>query len=658
MLTASRPPWTSPSYRPDIDGLRAISVIAVILFHAFPENLRGGFIGVDVFFVISGYLIGGLITQELDAGIFSFQAFYARRIRRILPALVVVVLFVLLVGWKSMFPPEFSQLGRHVAAATLFISNFALLSEVGYFDMEAHTKPLLHLWSLAIEEQFYLIWPLFAWTLRKQRRLFLFLTVGVAAASFSLSVTEADASVAFYSPMTRVWELAIGVLAAQMPREVVDRWLNSGSSRQVLGVLGLTAIVVAAIVTDAGSFPGWWPLLPVLGAALVILVGPLSFTNLRILASRPMVWIGKISYPLYLWHWPLFAYAWLAYGTKPPAEVRWMLLFVSFLCAWLTYVFVEKPIRFGASRLQPVPVLSGLMLILGLAGVSIVMLHGLPDRSVAVTNRALAYDLRVPTDSRTSDGTCKAKYEIDTGDSFVCFVNSSSPRILVIGDSVSMAFYSAIHARLLEERAAFVGAHSFNWARSACLTPHNLELWMAGSETCQVVIRTALDILAREPSIESVVIPTYSRNPFFTDEAALKAFHQKIAELGRKVVYVLSVPQFGNPPGGCRPRQLSLLGVDFTRPGNIDSCRQLRSQLEPDLLRQRQVFQKLSKSSSGSRLFDAFEPFCHAEECYQSDSRGPLYWSWAHINERGSRLVLGDFLPWVHDEVLSPEHPR
>lgn len=211
---------------------------------------------------------------------------------------------------------------------------------------------------------------------------------------------------------------------------------------------------------------------------------------------------------------------------------------------------------------------------------------------------------------------------------------------------------------VLLEQAAFVGAHSFNWARSACLTPHNLDRWMAGSETCQVVIRTVLDILAREASIEVVVIPTYSRNPFFTDEAALKAFHQKIEELGRKVVYVLSVPQFGNPPGGCRPRQLSLLGVDITRPGNIDSCRQLRSQLEPDLLRQRQVFQTLSKASTGSRLFDAFEPFCQAEECYQSDSLGPLYWSWAHINERGSSLVLRDFLPRLHDDVLSPEHPR
>ena len=220
-----------------------------------------------------------------------------------------------------------------------------------------------------------------------------------------------------------------------------------------------------------------------------------------------------------------------------------------------------------------------------------------------------------------------------------------------------MAFYSAIHARLLEERAAFVGAHSFNWARSACLNPGNLELWMSGSETCQVVVRTALAILAREPSIEAVVLPTYSRNPFFSDEIALSAFQKSVLNLGKKIVYVLSVPQFGNPPGGCHPRQLFLLGLDFTRLGNTDSCRQLRSQLEPDLLRQRKLFHEMSETSNRAFLFDAFKPFCEAEECYQSDESGPLYWSWAHINERGSSLLLREFLPWVRSKVLARDEP-
>lgn len=655
MLTSSRPPWTAPSYRPDIDGLRALSVIVVMLFHAFPNELKGGFIGVDVFFVISGFLIGGIITQELDAGSFSFRAFYMRRARRILPALVLVILFVLFVGWNTMFPSEFRQLGRHVTAAVLFLSNFALLTEVGYFDMEAHTKPLLHLWSLSIEEQYYVVWPLFAWILRKRRSLFLALTGLIAISSFLLSLTEADAALAFYSPLTRVWELAVGVLAAHLPRSTVSKYLNSGVRRNILHSVGFFAIVTAACVTDARSFPGWWPLLPVFGAAFVILSGPSSYGSWQVLGSRPMVWIGKISYPLYLWHWPLFAYAWLAYGAAPPAEVRWSLLLISVVFAWTTYKFVERPIRFGMGHARPVLLVAASFLALGAIGTAIVQLDGLPMRSVAELNRALADDLRVPTSTRTSDGTCKERYGVDTGEAFVCFVNSSSPRILVIGDSVSMAFYSAIRAGLVEERAAFVGAHSFNWARSECSYRENLEAWMRGAETCQAVIRTALLILAQEPSIEVLVIPTYSRNPFFTNEAALAALQQIVADAGKQVVYVLSVPQFGNPPGGCHPRALRVLGINLTRPGNMDSCRQPRSQLEPDLLLQRRLFQQLSRAHLSTGIFDAFEPFCGPEDCFQSDDSGPLYWSWAHINERGSRLVLKDFLPWLRSRPTSNE---
>lgn len=624
-----------------------------MLFHAFPDEFSGGFIGVDVFFVISGFLIGGLITHELDAGTFSFRTFYARRVRRIFPALVVVIATVLWFGWNSMFPQEFRQLGRHVIAATLFISNFALLNEVGYFDMEAHTKPLLHLWSLAIEEQFYLFWPLFAWITRHRRPLFLAATLAVTIVSFALSATSTEHSLAFYSPLTRVWELAVGVLIAHVPHNTLANWLKSPIARHAAGTIGLGTIICAGFITDAQSFPGYWPLLPVLGAALVIGSGTHSLTNWYLLASRPMIWIGKISYPLYLWHWPLFAYAWLAYGTKPPVEVRLLLLAASVLLAWLTYTLVEKPIRFGAVRAYPVPALSIGMLFLGLGGITVLAAHGFPERRVAEVNRSLAYDLRVPTDSRTSDGTCAVKYGLETGEAYVCFVNAPDPRMLVIGDSVSMAFYSGIHAKLFSEKSVFVGAHSFNWARPDCTRPTNLEKWMAGGEVCQRVVRSAFDILTREPSIEVVVIPTYSRNPFFTDDTALADFQRHVESLGKKLVYVMSVPQFGNPPAGCHPRRLHIWGIDVTRPGNDYSCRQLRSQLKPDLLRQRDLFLKMSQANRSAFVFDAFEPFCDPLQCYQSDESGPLYWSWAHINERGSSLVLKQFLPWLHTTILA-----
>lgn len=652
-MPARRPPWDSPWYRPDIDGLRAVSILVVVLFHAFPDDFKGGFVGVDVFFVISGFLIGGLITHELDAGTFSFASFYARRVRRIFPALIVVVAAVLLIGWNSMFPQELRQLGRHIAASALFISNFVLLDEVGYFDMEAHTKPLLHLWSLAIEEQFYLLWPLFAWLLRKRRAIFIAATAAITLASLGFNVSSTETSVAFYSPVSRVWELATGVLLAHIPRDVMARWSGHQIWRDALSGFGLAAIILAVFVTDAQSFPGWWPLLPVVGAAFVIAGGPRSFINRRLLSVSSVVWLGKISYPLYLWHWPLFAFAWLAYGAKPPAEIRYALVAASVLLAWMTYAGIEKPIRFGSGPLRPVATLSAAMLVLGLGGVAIMQSQGLPERSVAEINHSLAYDLRVPTDSRTSDGSC-GRYGIETGEAYVCFVNSSAPRVLVVGDSVSMAFYSAIHAGLVETKAAFVGAHSFNWARPPCLSVDDLANWMTGAEVCQKVIRSVFDILAREPSIEAVILPPYSRNPFFINRGALAEFSQRLFDLGKKVVYVTSVPQFGNPPAGCHPRKLFLFGLDITRPGNEFSCRQLRTQLEPDLGLQRALFVSMSQTSPGAFLFDSFEPFCGPTECYQSDDRGPLYWSWAHINERGSSLVLRKFLPWIRQDVLSP----
>jgi peptidoglycan/LPS O-acetylase OafA/YrhL len=653
-MPTPRAPWQSPGYRPDIDGLRAVSILVVVLFHAFPEDFKGGFVGVDVFFVISGFLIGGLITHELDARTFSFPTFYARRVRRIFPALIVVVAFVLTIGWNSMFPQEFRQLGRHIAAAALFVSNFVLLDEVGYFDMEAHTKPLLHLWSLAIEEQFYLLWPLFAWVLRKRRAVFIAATMAIALGSFIFNVTTTEASVAFYSPLSRIWELAAGVLLAHLPRDVVARRFSHPNAQNFFGGFGIAAIFLAVFVTDARTFPGWWPLLPVVGAALVIAAGPQGFTNRNFLSAPIMVWLGKISYPLYLWHWPLFAFAWLVYGAKPPADVRYALIVASILLAWLTYVGIEKPIRFGSWRLRPVATLTTALVVMGVAGVAIMQSQGFPDRAVAEINRSLAYDLRVPTDSRTSDGSCVKRYGIETGDSYVCFVNSAAPRILVVGDSVSMAFYSAIHAGMIEEQAAFVGAHSFNWARSPCLGAIDLSTWMNGGDVCQKVVQSAFDILAREPSIEAVILPTYSRNPFFTSERTLTEFQQRVFSLGKKVVYVMSVPQFGNPPAGCHPRKLFLFGFDITRPGNEFSCRQLRAQLEPDLRQQRQLFENMSKTNASAFLFDAFEPFCGSTECHQSDRRGPLYWSWAHINERGSSLVLEKFLPWVRKDILSP----
>lgn len=233
-----------PKYRPDIDGLRAIAVLSVVAYHAFPDWLQGGFIGVDVFFVISGYLISTIIFQNLDTGTFSFAEFYARRINRIFPALLLVLVASYVFGWFALLADEYKQLGKHIAAGAGFISNIALWNEAGYFDNSAELKPLLHLWSLGIEEQFYIVWPLLLWLFWKLKFNPFTITIFVAVVSFYLNVKgiNEDAVAAFYSPQTRFWELLCGSLFAWMTlykkgafetvKLKLDNWLASAVYRE------------------------------------------------------------------------------------------------------------------------------------------------------------------------------------------------------------------------------------------------------------------------------------------------------------------------------------------------------------------------------------------------------------------------------------------
>lgn len=292
-------------YRADIDGLLAIAVLIVVAFHAFPSLLPGGFVGVDIFFVISGYLIGSIILSQLDRGSFSFGDFYARRIKRIFPALLLVLIFCYGVGWFNLIDTEYKELGIQIAAGAAFVANLALWHEAGYFDAVAETKPLLHLWSLGVEEQFYLFWPLVLWGCRKIRINPLVAIVGVGVGSFVLNMATVgrDPTADFYSPFTRFWELMIGCGLAYWhvvsPRGSVRR-------ASACGAVGF-ALIVAAVVLLRGQdrFPGWEALLPTVGAFLIIAGGTDGWLNRRVLRARPLVWIGLISFPLYLWHWPL-----------------------------------------------------------------------------------------------------------------------------------------------------------------------------------------------------------------------------------------------------------------------------------------------------------------------------------------------------------------
>lgn len=353
------------TYRPDIDGLRAVAIVPVVLFHAFPTLVPGGFVGVDVFFVVSGWLIGGIVFAEQARGRFSLLDFWSRRAVRLLPALLVVLAFTLAAGWVLLLPDEWRMLGRHVRAGATYLSNVTLARESGYFDTAAELKPLLHLWSLAIEEQFYLVFPLLALALAKRPGWAVPVLGALLAASFGYGLldTGRNPAAAYFLPQSRVWELLAGVLLARLGTVRIPGWA---------GTAGLAAILAVAFLYDRNApYPGWRALVPVLGTVLVIAAGPGGWAN-RLLSHRAAVAVGLVSYPLYLWHWPLLSLARIVEGAEPAAWVRAALLATAAALALATYLWVERPVRFGGWRRgRAAMALAGLCAVAALGGQTI-----------------------------------------------------------------------------------------------------------------------------------------------------------------------------------------------------------------------------------------------------------------------------------------------
>lgn len=441
-------------YRPEVDGLRAVAVLAVLFFHA-GMGASGGYVGVDVFFVISGYLITSLIVRDLQEGKFSIVHFWERRARRILPALTVVVVATLAAGYFLLLPGAFQAVGRSAAYQAVFAGNFHFWQSSGYFDGFAEEMPLLHTWSLAVEEQFYLALPLLLLLVFRfkamRRRAAVIGVLGTALAlSFLVSVHTVPRypSGAFYLLPSRAWELLAGSLLALLP----PRWLPSRPwLREAATVAGLGLIVLTIFVlTEHTAFPGWAALPPCIGTLLVIwgnsppatAGGGDRLTSAgRLLASRPVVFIGLISYSLYLWHWPLIAFAnYLAVDTRD-AGFRIGLLTASFALAILSWRFIETPFRreqVFAGRRRIFAFSGGALACFAILGIAVVIGGGLPQR---LPHQALAYQA-----ARADRGSADYRTlgEVKRGELGRFGKQDVRPSILLWGDSHSQIMLPAL----------------------------------------------------------------------------------------------------------------------------------------------------------------------------------------------------------------------
>lgn len=340
------------NYRADIDGMRAIAVLAVLFYHAFPQNLPGGFIGVDIFFVISGYLITGIIFSGLEKGDFSLKDFYFRRIRRIFPALIVILVFFLIYGYFVFFPSELSMLGKEAGSSTLFIQNIIFSQEGGYFDKSANQKPLLHLWSLGVEEQFYIFFPPLIFLIWKKKwpLLIILILLLVISFIFNLAISSKTPFATFFLTPYRAWEFLLGSLLSLWNFKRFRTQNSELRFHNWISVIACVLLVVALLVFNKKDiYPGWRALFPVL-AAIMLLYSENAWINKNILSVRLIVWIGLISYPLYLVHWPLLSFLAILKGKYSSNSYTLGAIILSFGLAAGIHHFIERNIRFNRSK--------------------------------------------------------------------------------------------------------------------------------------------------------------------------------------------------------------------------------------------------------------------------------------------------------------------
>ncbi|MFS8068391.1 MAG: acyltransferase family protein [Byssovorax sp.] len=646
-----------PKYRPDIDGLRAIAVLSVVAFHASRESVRGGFVGVDVFFVISGFLISTIIWGSLERGAFSFSEFYSRRIRRILPALAVVLVFCLAFGWLSLLPDEYKQLGRHISGGAVFASNLLLWSESGYFDAAAETKPLLHLWSLGIEEQFYIVWPLLLWTAWKARFHPLALPLLMAIISFAINLSkyQRDGVAAFYSPQSRLWELVAGAVVAYNEAHRMPWFARFEKSlRPAFSAAGV-ALIAGSLVftTEESGYPGVSALLPVAGAAMVIAGGREAWFNRNVLSNRVLVWIGLISYPLYLWHWPLLSFARIIGEGDPSRTIRLSAVVASVLLAWATKRFVERPLRFGGHNTGKVLCLVSLLGLVGTGGYLVNEENGVPQRRWAQDLKG-ALALLKWEDVQNSDPLCRKHF----ADRFTyCKLAADrDPTVALLGDSVANSFFHGLSIEYgkKNENLVMLGV-------AGCPPLLDVASGFAGQfDWCGSKASNALKEMAALPSVRTVILSAnwhlYIKGTRFRKRryerlwkigvsgsparGSESVFLEKmvetidlLAKAGKTIIVLKQPPELGINPAAC------VLTRPFAFRVREGNCEQDSEPIRRYLAEYAGPFDAVTEADPRVRVLDPYPTLCSGARCVVMDGAFPLYRDDVHLSLHGSEYV-------------------
>ncbi len=657
-------------YRPDIDGLRALAVLAVLIFHAFPSALPGGFVGVDIFFVISGYLITTILLKQMETHQFSLAHFYAQRIKRIFPALATVLIFCLWVGWIALSSGEYKQLGRYTAGGAAFLNNFLFWRDAGYFDTAAATKPLLHLWSLAIEEQFYLIWPLLLLichklsrtTFKARSKVVLIGAIFCTSLIYSYQLVARDLTADFYSPFARSWELIVGATLAYWHQQSSTLSLSKRISLLLAVIGGCLLVAGMTLIDHTRAFPGLWALLPTLGTACLIAAGPSSYINRQWLASRPLVSIGLISYPLYLWHWPLLTFARIFEGQTPTVIVRCLLLLASAGLAFLTYQLIERPIRFPNNHRKTskavVSLLCVIMLVLLVVGYAITRNEGLPFRHYQRLN-ADSSSIVLGGDRGLLKHACGMPKNIASQFEWCLSQDKTTPpNFAVIGDSKGEAlYYGLARESRQDENWMMLGSFPTFKLQKDTQPPNLLEL--------------ALRQLERDPSIQTIVLVSSYRHLFPTDhingfikknysdadiEQAVEAQSevlQRLQQANKKVAFVIDNPTLPDPSSCIEGEMTSLpvLNRLLYRAAN-PNCQMTYTNHLVGTAAYQQFIKQLARRNPAVIIFNPAPLLCDipANKCTYHEAKHFLYSYGDHISDYANSKIAKQLLPLLRGQ--------
>jgi peptidoglycan/LPS O-acetylase OafA/YrhL len=559
----------TPKYRSDIDGLRAVAVLSVLFFHSGVSIFSGGYVGVDVFFVISGYLITTIIVREIANNDFSIAKFYERRFRRILPALTVVITVSLIVGFLLLKPDAVIDLGQSAIATALFSSNMLFYFESGYFGGAAEMKPLLHTWSLAVEEQYYIFFPLLLILIaKKDTKHYLRWLIILGSLSFIAGVilTSIDSSAAFYWIPTRAWELFIGsILALHVIPSPSKRFI-----REVNTILGIAMIAFGVFLyTPETSFPGFAALLPTIGTALIIHSGSGGSSFIyKALSLRPIVFVGLISYSLYLWHWPVIVYTNILTIKEPSMSVMILMLALIFILSILSWKYIESPFRkkiFFKGRQSLLVTSAVVSVAIIVSGMVFIMNDGYPYR---LTNNVASIPKEKDHKWHHWASCEKVVNRIKNGQN-LCDIGkeTESARFILWGDSHARALASGINLSALN-----MGSRGKIATQSAC--PPLLSIERPNRTSCNEFNQAVLELISVTPEMETVILAArwalstkgtrYKQesgdpvqlldldSPSSSNLSNVELFEiglmrtiEKLHSLGKKVVLVNPVPEVG-----------------------------------------------------------------------------------------------------------------